>query len=717
MRQSLKDLLITMPTRDEESNTLSAVTSGGIVTQVTPEAGYIWPDVYHNAESSTEPSPVILIAAPGAMGKSAAAKNMAASLRTIYVDLAQLRVGSGSLTGVLSKALGFKETGEFVEDLKAGRAAIILDSTDEAQLGAGRENFIAFLDDLLWLLSDATAASQVTLLGRRDATDTTLIGLMDLGMNPPMYQIAPLTHPQACDLIDQVLDYRTPETPFLVHRQHPIPFGKLRDELFEGIARALNPDGVAQDYWDSADDFLGYPPVLLALAERLAVENPAADQKSGIPSGQRMLRGELLRTIVESILDREQDKVRARVGDSLGIGVDSTERNVLYGRDEQVSRLLSHTGTAGVTLDVPASLDESDRAKYEENIASFVVDHPFLKSNSFANVVFQDYVRAWAIASELSGLYSTSRSMFLATLPPAGPFFAHFLHTLSSDENGLGRVPEDLVDDAIQSFALGTEFATAGYLHKAEVALLVLNNPAAGVGADDHSDLAFSVTELSGVVVLRSPLARVSFISDHSLILRGREGSLDIGPSVFVVVPELEIDAKSVTVFGSPRGEKSSFSVVSTENMKHDADLRVVALPNDALAINWPDAWHQWKPYFADMRVPNPRLSARTVSQILICLRRIFTSFRASMQDDPSVSADKMDRVIIGQNPVFLATISALTTLGVVTRDNTLYRVHLDSLARYEVSWSDLRGDDAMKSLRKILVAVATSADMDGLKA
>ncbi|WP_327017725.1 hypothetical protein [Cryobacterium sp. MP_3.1] len=393
----------------------------------------------------------------------------------------------------------------------------------------------------------------------------------------------------------------------------------------------------------------------------------------------------------------------------------SAERNVLYARDEQVARLLSATGTSGITLDVPAILDESDRAKYEDNLASFIIDHPFLKGDHFANVVFRDYVRAWAISSAISGLYSSSRQEFLSTLPPAGPFFAHFLHSLSVEsDSALGTIPEDLVDDAIHSFALGTDIGHTVYFHRDEIAVLVLHgDPQSGA---EEGSLAFKVTDLSGVVVLRSPLARLLFVSSQSLILRGHEGNIDIGPEVSIVVQELEIEAKSLTAFGAIRRKRTTFNMISAGAVRHDGDLSVSAIPAGALSISWPDAWHQWKPMLIDMGIRDPRIDQATVSQVLLCLRRVITSFRSSMQDAPSVSADKMDRIIIGTNPVFVATLAVLEQLGVVSRESALFRVSLDSLAYYGVSWADLHGDDPVSTLKKLLAAVVGSPEFDSFK-
>lgn len=702
-----------MPRRHSGSAKLPDLAAGGVVTLVEPEIPYVWPDVTIGDTSENTESPIVLIAAPGAMGKSAAAKNIAAELKAIYIDLALLRVGSGSLTGELTKALGFKEAGEFVGELKTGQAAIVLDSTDEAQLGAGRENYLAFLGDLWWLLSDATMSSQVVLLGRNDATDTTLLGLMDMDINPPLYQIAPLSHPQACELVDLTLDNRERgDGPYVIHRQHPIPFGEMRDSLFEGIALALNTEKphLPANYWEDVSDFLGYPPVLLALAERLAVDNPSAEAHSNFPAGQHLQRGELLQSILESILDREQGKVRARVGDSLGMHPDSPERNVLYGRDEQVSRLLALTGTVGVTLDVPASLDEADRLRYEENIAGFLTDHPFLKAGHFANIVFQDYVRAWAVSSDLSEMYSSARPEFLATLPLAGPFFAHFLHALSSHSGGLGVVPEDLVHDAIYSYALGTTKSSSVYLHRGELAALVLHTD---LDEQESLSLTFEVTEVSGILILRSPIARATVITDYAVILRGQDGNLDLGPNVSIVAAELELAAKSLTVLGTARGGEGSFSLISAGSVVHDADLKVGTLADANLAVNWADAWHQWKPYLEDFDVQGSRLSRPVTSQVLLSLRRILTSFRPSVQAAPSVSADKMDRVLVGTNPVFQATLAALIDLGIVSRDNSLYNLHLDQLGSYSISWTTLRGDDPVGSLKSIFAAVSSSGVFD----
>lgn len=713
MREPLKKLISSIPHGSED------LAVGGDNVRILRDLpdGYIWPDLVRDSESGNGPSPIVLITAPGAMGKSAAAQAIGASTKMPYLDLARVRVGSGSLTGELAKALGFKAMGQFVEDLKAGRASIILDSSDEAQLASGRENYLAFLRDLAWLLMDAAPNNQVVMLGRRDATETTLLALMELGLTPPLYQVAPLSQSQASDLISLTLDRKITSsgTFYTVHRRHPQPFAELRDALFADLARALEPDvDIEAGYWDRVADFLGYPPVVTALAERLAVDNPAAalEELLATPrSDKPVLRGVLLRTVLEHIMQRESTKVRDRVGEALAIRESDPERLTFYDTDEQAARLLKLTGTAGVSIEQPAVLAEHERARYEDLIESFVADHPFVSSGAFANVVFSDYIRAWSISSTIGALYTVSRTEFFASLPKTGPFFAHFLHALSMDATEFGAIPEDIVDDAIHSFALGAESGHAIYVHQKEDAVLLLHDNEE-VRDGVPAGLGFIVQELSGVLVLSSPLARILCVTENGVVLRGTSGNLDFGPEVSIVAEAVSIEADTVTALGDKRNEVSTLNMITAQTVEHPGDIRVSAVPPTALAISWENAWHQWKPYAKDFAFHRP-VPNSVATQVLLCLRRVLTSFKSSVRDSPSVSADKMDRVLVGTNPIFIATLSALVRMQLVVREGNIYRVNLEALATYGVSWTNLRGDDPVDSLRTVLAAVISQPELE----
>ncbi len=678
-------------------------------------ANYVWPDLELDGKSTSAASALVLITAPGAMGKSAAAEAIAATTRMPYVDLGTIRVGASTLTGELTKAVGEENYSSFMRALRAGEAALILDSSDEAQLRVGRDNYLAFLEDLAYLVRDAKPSQQIVMLGRRDSTETTLIALGDRGIQPPVYRIAPLSHRQASDLIDVTLDSGSERTG--VHRQHAVPFGQFRDALFTDLANALEP-GVASeglDYWPEVEHFVGYPPVVVALAERLdgednpkaALEELNATPRSGLPQ----LRGTLLRGVVEKIMERERSKVRRRVSDALHIKPDDPIRNSFYDLDEQALRLLNMTGTVGLLIDHPAILEPVDRIKYDRLLKSFVLDHPFIFNGAFANSVFSDYVRAWAVSSSLSKVYAENRSKFFASLPKAGPFFTHFLHALTANASGVGTIPEDLVDDALHSYAMGAEAGTSTYVQRDERAVLFFrDDDRQGAGPS----FSFEVTELSGILPLTSPIARTLVITDYGVLLRGISGSLDIGPNTHIIAEFVEIEATSFTAFSGPE-EDASWNIISAREVKHDTDLNVRAVPSPSLAVSWDDPWHQWSEYVANLAT-DPRLPRRVSAQVVVCIRRVLSSFKASMVNDPSVSSEKMDRVIIGDNEIFKAAFEAMIALGVVAREGNLYRVSLDKLGGYGVSWATLRGDDAATVLRPLTYDIVARPELDPFK-
>jgi hypothetical protein len=315
---------------------------------------YVWPDLFVETSGDTPArpvinSPIVLISAPGAMGKSVAAAAVAAEINAPLIDLSSLSVGSDTLTGLLASVLGWVQAPRLISDLRSGKAAIVLDGLDEAQLRAGRDHTIAFLNNIVELVRDATVAcGQIIIFGRREAAETSFLVFDDNNVNAIMTAIAPLTHEQSNELIDLELSGKTiGSRPYDVHKTHPVPFGELRDSLFREIAVALGAaDSDGDEYWNEVGDFLGYPPVLLVFAERLAVDNPSAElAQTRVVSGEpprHVNYGDLLKKIVEGILDREKQKVRNQLSQALSFTA-SDPRSQVCTRER--SRLSAYSST------------------------------------------------------------------------------------------------------------------------------------------------------------------------------------------------------------------------------------------------------------------------------------------------------------------------------------------------------------------------------------
>jgi len=705
MRLPLLSLAQELPARSAPYETLD---HDAIVGKVLQSDGYIWPELEVVEEAVS--TPVLLVSAPGAMGKSEAARSLAAQINAPYVNLAQLHVGRGSLIGELVKAFGSNNAEEFRQDVQAGRAALVLDSTDEAQLRSGAENYLEFLKDLEWLLNLDVPHPQLVVFGRSDSIEITEVALRLIGVPASSVQLAPLNIDSAGDLIGSILD----ATDYELHRTQPEPFERLRDLSFENMAESLLIDKLAGNIdlrarWELVEGFLGYPPVLKALAERLRVKNPQLEIAAVGGGGavvQRRQRGSLLRGIIETILDREASKVRTAIGKSLGLRDDDQLRQTLYTRDEQAARLLAFVGVRGIDNLLPAHLDASERSRYEELISPFVADHPFIRRLEFSSIVFSDYLRAWAVSAPTGIVLTPTRAPFLKSLPQVGPFFAMFLSALAAEVDDVPTLPEDLVDDAIRSNSIGAPQSLAMFSHfeglPAQLRLIDADPRLAS------EEIVFSVDESSGVLVLTGPLARISVVSQYGVILKsGPSGTIEFGPDALIIAEEIELDGKGIQVFA---GDSSMSGLIAKSSAKHDADFKVLSHEPGAFIASWPDAWHQWSDFtIAPAREGGKRVPQALGAQVIIAVRKLLLAFHKTSVEKPAVSADKLDRVLVGGNEVAATVRDVLIDMTVVYKDGSQYYLDLSKLGTFGVSWSNLRGSDPYATLRSFSEAVVNT--------
>jgi hypothetical protein len=348
--------------------------------------GYVWPDI--RSRNGNERAHVVLITAPGAMGKSVAAQAVANSLNASYVDLSRLTVGNHTFVGLLTRVLGWSQAPTFIEKLRSGENSVIMDALDEAQLRSGRDHTIAFLEDIAQILLGSIPAGQIVVFGRPDSMETAYLAFTEAQISVNYLSIEPLTYTQASELIDFTLDRKVSEgRPYEVHRTHPTPMADLRSAVFLDIAKALGAAESSVDkYWPQVEGFLGYPPVLLVLAERLAVENPAAEKSKleaqTTSQSIRRARGELLQEIIEGILDREQQKFSRQIAPALGFDWDDPRIGVLYEREEQCLRVLERF--SGINLNLPRRL--STRRSASSTKISFRHSYKIIRSWLIGNL-------------------------------------------------------------------------------------------------------------------------------------------------------------------------------------------------------------------------------------------------------------------------------------------------------------------------------------------
>ena len=712
MRESLEQLVDTLPKCEGMELDPTPQRSEAFSTNIPSEPGYVWPDIEFDSADS-DPSPILLVRAPGAMGKSVAARAVAAKLQCPLVDLSRTRVGSDGLIGMLTRSLGWTLAPRFIAQLQAGRASLVLDSTDEAQLAAGQENFLAFLQDLCLLLAQAVPGSQVFIFGRPDAIETTYLGLAEGGLLSRVAEIMPLTYLQACTLIDSVLDNRFEGTneSTRVHRTHAEPFGRLRDQVFKSVAKALG-GGDEPDFWNRDEAFLGYPPVLLALAERLAVDNPQAESASPKVAAlsARKRQGTLLREIVEDILDRESGKVRQGVREKVGLSQEDVRLAVLYTREEQCVRVARAVLGRDFEVPGPASLSPSERSKYEELVSAFVLDHPFIRGKLFANSVFNDYVRAFLATSPIQDAVGMSKNEVVSGFPRSGVFFAHFSFELAPSRVGESAlIAEDLVGELIKSYSDGFPDSHSIYSHRGSNATLMLYDISTEGQRSVDSALLFEVTDLSGVLSLTGPMARCVILTENGVSLSGDGGIVALGPDAIIIAQQLEISGTTVTASRGRNDSEGGHVLLSAAECEHDPKVQIFCYPADALAVNWPGQWHQWKKYqigTSGLTTQGSQIAGTLASQVLVGIRRILLSFGPSRKSDPVIFGDKLDQLVIGGSGVFQAVADSMMGLGLIVKQGSVYRLDLNRAAEFDVVWAKLHGAEMAGMLAPLSSAV-----------
>jgi len=671
---------------------------------------YVWPTL--NA-SAGDVAPVVLISAAGAMGKSAAAKAIARRRGLVLLDTAVVRVGSNTVSGGLAKAIGAEKFAEFLHSFRSGQTGLVVDGLDEALLYSGSEHFEEFLQDLCWLASESSGVPQVVMLGRDEAIDHVQLLLEEWGVDLTRLSLAPLDHEAASCLIDLTLDTRPDGSgTYSVHRNFPEPFGQLRDRVLLDLGRALDSDFASLESWPMVAAFLGYAPVLQALAERLAVANPSAElaevESRTSESKHAEDQGSLLLEVVRTILAREQQKVSLHVGNALGMRPDDPVRRALYTEQEQVRRLLALVGDAEDTEYGPEVLEPHERQAYDTQIRSFLADHPFVRGRQYANRVFADFVRAYSYSAPLLG----------AQLPrikvpslDVGPFFAQFYGALLRDQAPPAgdplETPLALVDILVRSIRLAFPRCVWRFTKwpGTQGLLEVYTEP------DTPSvPISFVTPDAEDILQISSPLAHCEVLTNLPVILQGRANEVRIGPGVLIQCGSLVIEGEALRV--APRrlrGQEGSSTrggfgvyIEVEDGIEADPRLRLILVEDDCFRVAGTNLGHPWMQYRFEPPPLPPLVQVSLWTRAVAITRRVLTSMHPLANGNIGSNAELLRRYTAASE--FGATvIEGLHELGVLTSAGNYEILSQDQLSSRGINYNSLNGADPHSQLEPLL--------------
>lgn len=402
-----------------------------IQTAPEPAEFYVEPELTILSGSA---APVLLVSAPGAVGKTALAGFLHRKLaeqgrQVLYVPLRKSTIGQNFVSGLLSRAFPSASLDECLNRLAEGSLVLILDGFDEVSIS--REQ----LDLNILLVREVAMLAERLPPGRRGHAFVILFrsvffeyGIFDsVEFISKHVQISFFGHAKQQEFLRQYLVHRNTETDEDARRL----FAKEASDILSSFQTRLSVAGTA------AAGFFGHAIVLSALAEYLLASYAQMAREAGSENPYAFLQQQLsaditdgdssrlLESIVQKVLEREvnkfpDDRFTGQLPEFRGYSAElqssllmefaaslaeerSTAAQLLGIRqtiEEQVDAILSkHTAFN----QLPPGTQEDIRQKYYDEVASKLEQHPFLEPRvslgfGFRNPIYLDYFLAQFLA-------------------------------------------------------------------------------------------------------------------------------------------------------------------------------------------------------------------------------------------------------------------------------------------------------------------------------
>ena len=594
-------------------------------------------------------SPVILVSAPGAVGKSTLARQIAFVTGSVYVDLAAADpVGANTLSG------GLVRSGIY-DSWTAGVTTALIDGLDEAILRTTKEGFEAFLTDVADLSVSRTAPT--VLFGRTGIVQDAWLLLVDrCEGNVAVLEIGYYGAEESVEFAEARLKASFPD------RQHPSVDRQALELLLSGLRSQTTSDG---------DRFAGYAPVLEAVVEHVGKEDNPSVLVSAVQQGIHPTV--TLHSVVEAILDREQKKLKnlpLKDPDLVGR---------LYSAEEQLDHLVARA------YQVPPpklpDISTEDAETYSNALDNWVGTHPFLgEDTDTPSVVFQAVIIAHALKNETAAPAAAKRELIKGEA--ANPFLYVFY-------TGQGFESEDITLPEEQIGVIYSSIRAS--LAQGETASLFVGEP------DDDEETRFAEGEIElsrrekdNTILLKfktEPIGSICLgphIKDATIAMPRARVEIGQSTEVLLVAPvdiqceELVILANKVIVDTSPESQ------VATVFLKADglSGTPITAVPvtrNQAkLFASWPGVEsHPWNNFAADLSTD--KNGDPQIDEALRRFRKFVVEFRAHGMGGLARSRVKIEsqRMTKGTGQ---AVLNAMVDAGIVTRDQARYYLHTGPL-------------------------------------
>lgn len=692
---------------------------------------FVAPSLRPRTDVHNPPQPrVVIISAAGAVGKSTLAEEMARERGAPLWDLSRAKtVGQGSLAGMISQTYGVGASPEVTRAVVGGELFFVIDALDEARVKVTESAFLDFLQDIADLGGQCAGVGFI-LLGRTQIAETAWLALEDT-VPTSILTIQPFSRGQAETYIERRI--RTLSTAAAESMdQNRQPFQAARDTLLDSLSKAVMGVDASEASRVEAEAFIGYAPVLDALAFRMSRETNWVNlQASASESSKRADQAEgplrpaaLLREVVLGVLNREHEQ---KLGKNLRPVLEPTAQGLgwsgweeLYAPPEQCARLITRVLSvpfSGPTASFPPAL----RGEYEERLAQFAAEHPFLVEGSrFASVVFEAYVFANALTDESLRPYRTSVEQRMASpgyLPSR--LFAEFYLLAAQRRGELPFVTAEHVGLVYDSILAGeTDDVQIDFSLEADDGRDEPREGSSTLAADAEGEFTFIPAEHSEkqrrllFATFLKPESTVSFthsiknvmvtVPTSSVALGGGGDEFAIGPRVRVECARLAIHARTLVVGGRTSGSIEDDTVVIQAKSCTSTVMQPPVVHGE-LRVSWPGAEaYPWVEHYVSG--DGPYASEREMNEAYRRFKRIVMTLRSHSKGGLARYKGKIEHRRVLQGSLGERLLERLKADGVLKLAGSFYRWSPEDAARHVgISYQQLRDGETSPTLTDYL--------------
>jgi len=611
---------------------------------------------------------VWLIAAPGAVGKSTLAKEICAQTGAVYLDLAEASTVAGNyLVG------GLVYTNLLVP-WASGATAVVIDALDEARLRVTQAGFEDFLADVAKVAE--MGKFPIILLGRVGIIEEAWLILNEGSkMSPPILDISFFDPDQAKLFVMARLDalgrsevanaeYAHLKNALVNHRQ---VYQDAVIQVIQGISELSQAD---------ADRFVGYAPVLDAVAKVIASEPNPARIKEDL---ERVLEGEVLTSLASQILVRECGKLTAQLKNTNPEFPDG-----LYEPSEQLHRLSCLLFNLPAPP-VPSSLSPALIPVYEQAVKNLLPQHPFLSGDGrrASSSVFEAAIVSYGLKSRLVELRSNAVRYVASATHTSNPFLIDFY--LSS--NGKKHVPAEHIGIIFDSVASKASSGDQVRLYVSEGEDGSLEYEIVFQREDGKVNTHHLVSPETGVITLARKVSGVSVDCESRDVSLGLGGQLELIAPTAIRCRELKLNCDQLIVKSDPKRQEEVV-VLEAESLNHGGNIAAPVVRSGVLfSVAWPGAeTYPWSAYSATDDKNEPA----HIAEGLRTLRRLVMAFRSHSKGQLARFRDKIDHYRMLKGKVGEALLQKLIDDNIVWTEGAMYCLDANELgAKVGISFQD----------------------------